>query len=98
MTVTVSISQLREDLSAYIARVQSGDSIVVKDEKKGIEVAEIIRKRQFDPKAFRRALYRVAGSVSAKDHPEWATPVKISRWLRKSRKQAERHFDVPSRH
>lgn len=98
MTVTVSISQLREDLSAYISRVQSGESIVVKDEKKGIEVAEITSRKQFDPEAYKAMLDRVAGSISAKDHPEWATPAKISRWLRRTRKQSERHFDVPPRH
>ena len=97
MNVTVSVSQFREDLSAYLARAQAGDKIVVRDEKRGAEVAELIGKKPFDPKAFRQVLREVAGSISAKDHPEWATPAKISRWLRRERKASERHFHVPVR-
>lgn len=97
MTITVSVSQFREDLSTYLARAQAGDRIVVRDEKKGAEVAELIGKKPFDPEVFRQILREVAGSISTKDHPEWATPAKISRWLRRERKSAERHFHVPVR-
>ncbi len=98
MTVTVSISQLREDLAKYIACAQSGDRVVVKDEKKGTELVEIIGKKAFDPEAFGRAMYKAAGVFTAKNHPEWATKKKVEQWLRKSRLADDRHFDVYPRH
>lgn len=98
MTVTVSVSQLREDLATYIARAQSGDRVVVKDEKRGTDLVEIIGKKTFDPEAFRRALHRAAGVFTAKNHPEWATKKKVEQWLRNGRLADERHFDVYPRH
>ncbi len=92
MTITVSISEFRQNISDYLARAQAGHTILLKDEKKGHAVAEVKGKKKFDPVTFQETLKKVAGTISAKDHPEWATPKKISQWLRKSRKAAERHF------
>ncbi len=90
MTITVSISQLRDDLAKYISRAQEGDRVVVKDEKKDVEVAEIIGKKPFDSEAFRRALHEAAGVLTAKNHPEWRTKRQVVSWLRRERKAAER--------
>lgn len=98
MTITVSISQFRRRLSDYIDKARNGSTVVVRDEKTDQDLVQVTGRKQWDPEAFRRTLYRVAGSISVKDHPEWATPSKISRWLRKERKAAEGHFDVPPRH
>ena len=98
MTITVSIGKFRQNVSDYLQKVREGNRVKLRDAKRDEIVASIIPEKKFDPEAFRRALYTAAGSISAKDHPEWATPAKISRWLRKTRKDAERHFDVPPRH
>lgn len=98
MTIIVSVSQFRQNLSDYLAKAQAGHTVVVKDEKKGDEMVEIVGKKKWDPEAYKGMLRRVAGTISAKNHPEWATPKKINQWLRKERLAAERRFDVPPRH
>lgn len=98
MTITVSISQFRQHMSEYLNRVKAGYTVVLRDEKQEEEIADVNPRKKWDPKAYRAMLERVAGSISVKDHPEWATPAKISRWLRKTRLQNERHFNVPTRH
>lgn len=97
MTMTVSISDFRDDISGYLDRVKRGDTVVIKDEKKDEEIAEIKAKKKFDPIAYRRMLKRVSGTFTARDHPEWASLPKIVSWVNTSRKQAERSFDVPPR-
>ena len=92
MTITVSISEFRQNIADYLARAREGHTIVLKDEKKGEEIAQLVGKKKFDPKTFGRALSALAGTISAKDHPEWATTGKINQWLRQTRKAAERHF------
>ena len=98
MTITVSISDFRQNLSDYLAKVRAGHRLVLRDEKQEETIASVVPEKQWDPEMFRRTLYRVAGSISVKDHPEWATPKKIERWLRKTRLANERHFHVPPRH
>lgn len=95
MTITVSISDFRNNISDYLQDLRLGHRIILKDEKKNEEVAEIVGKKKFDPEKFWAAMKKVAGTISVKDHPEWATPAKINKWLRKTRKESERHFDVP---
>ncbi len=94
MIITVSIGEFRQNISDYLARAQAGHRIILKDEKKGEEVAEIVGKKKFDPVAFRAMLDRVAGVFTVKNHPQWATKAKIEKWLRESRKRDERNFDV----
>lgn len=91
---TVSISQFRQDLSKYLAYVQRGATVVVKDEKTNQEIAEVIGKKTWDGQAYIAMLDRVAGTFTAKNHPEWATKQKVERWLRKSRLADERTFNV----
>ncbi|MBI3576486.1 hypothetical protein HY086_00380 [Candidatus Gottesmanbacteria bacterium] len=96
MTITVSISQFRQNVSDYLDKVRDGYRVILRDAKKDEIVASIVPEKRFDPEAYKAMLDRVAGSISAKDHPEWATPAKISKWLRKIRKANERHFHVPA--
>lgn len=94
MTLTVSVGEFRRRLSDYLAKASRGDTIIIKDEKKDNELAQLTGRRQFDPVAYGQALRRAAGTFTAKNHPEWATKAKIVSWLRKTRLANERHFDV----
>lgn len=94
MTLTVSVGEFRRKLSDYLAQAARGDTIIIKDEKKDDTIAELRGRRQFDPVAYGEALHRVAGLFTAKNHPEWATEKKVESWLRKTRLQGERHFDI----
>ena len=98
MTITVSISEFRQNISDYLARVKAGDTLILKDEKKDEKIADVVPRKKFDQKAYaadyRRMLKRVAGKITAKNHPEWATKAKVEKWLRKTRLANERHFDV----
>lgn len=92
MTITVSISDFRQNISDYLVQVQSGHTVILRDEKKGKEVAEITGRKKFDPEAFGRALNAAAGVFTAKNHPEWRTKQDVIRWVRKGRQEAERKF------
>ena len=48
MIITVSISEFRQNISDYLVRVKAGDTLVLKDEKKDEEVAEIKDFHVFD--------------------------------------------------
>lgn len=56
MTLTVSISEFRNNMSSYLEKVADGDKLLVRDEKKNKLVSEIIGRKEFDPDAFQRAL------------------------------------------
>ena len=92
MTITVSISQFRQNISDYLAKAQSGIRIVVRDEKENEDVVEIVGKNKWDPVAYIAMLDRVAGTFTVKNHPEWGTKKNVERWLRKSRLADERKF------
>jgi hypothetical protein len=92
MTITVSISEFRQNISSYLAKLGSEDTIVLKNEKNGEEIAEITGIKKWDPIAFKKALRQVAGTITAKNHPEWRTKQGVIRWFEKSRKAAERTF------
>ena len=92
MNITVSISEFRQNISEYLAKARAGDTIILKDDKKNEEVAEIVGSKKWDPIAFRKALHEAAGVFTAKNHPEWRTKRDVIRWVEKSRKDAERKF------
>ena len=92
--MTVSISDFRDDISGYLERVKRGDLIVIKDEKKGVPLAEVTAIKKFDANSYLRAMKKAAGTFTAKNHPEWATRSKVEKWLRSSRMNDERNFDV----
>lgn len=92
MTITVSISDFRQNISDYLARVKAGDTVILKDEKKDEDVAQLIGTKKFDPVAFGKALKKAAGVFTAKNHPEWRTKKDVIRWVEKSRAAADRTF------
>jgi len=94
MTITVSISDFRDNISDYLEKISRGDIVIIRDEKKNKEIAEVIGRKNFDPVAYRAMLKRVAGTFTAKSHPEWATRAKVEKWLRKTRMRDERKFNV----
>ena len=92
MTITVSISEFRNNISDYLAQVKAGDVLILKDEKKDEEVAEISGKKKFNPISYERALRKAAGIFTVKRHPEWRTKRQVIAWVEKSRREAERTF------
>lgn len=92
MTITVSISDFRNNLSDYLAQAREGHIIRIKDEKKGSDVAKLVGERKFDLASFKRTLREVAGTFTAEDHPEWRTKRDVIRWVEQGRKAADRTF------
>ncbi len=92
MTITVSISEFRQNMSKYLLGRQEGDIITLKDDKRGMYIADVVPRKTFDPAAFERALSEAAGVFTAKNHPEWRTKKDVIRWVRKERKAADRTF------
>ena len=95
MNITVSISEFRDNISDYLNKVSRGVTIVIKDEKKGQEIAKVTATQKWDPVAYRLMLKRMAENpISAKDHPEWATRKKVEKWLRQTRKNFDRDLGI----
>lgn len=92
MTLTVSISQLRNNMSDYLEKVIAGNRVLIRDEKKDTAIAELTKAKSFDKDAFERTLRKAAGVFTAQNHPEWKTKSKVSNWLTKSRLSDERSF------
>ncbi len=92
MTISVSVSKLRGDISKYFDFVSKGNTVLVKNERRGKDIAQITRLNTFDTDTYDVALKKFAGSVSAKDHPEWTTKQKVIKWVNDSRKTSERSF------
>lgn len=92
MTLTVSISEFRNNMSDYLDKVTSGTRVLIRDSKKDKTIAQITPSTSFDPEAFEKALDRAAGVFTAKNHPEWRTKKDIINWLRETRKNFDRKF------
>lgn len=92
MTITVSISQFRQNISDYLLLARAGNTVVLKDEKKGEEIAQLVGKKKFDPDAFGRSLKSASGVFTSEVHPEWRTKKNVIRWVEKGRKAADRIF------
>ncbi len=92
MTLTVSISEFRNNISLYLAKVNEGNQLLIKDGKKNLPIAQITKAHYFDKDLYQQALLKAAGVFTAKNHPEWATKAKISGWLVKSRLADQRSF------
>ncbi len=90
MTVTVSVSDLRSNISEYLARVMKGTRVLIRDEKKNISIAQITRTFVFDKTLYEGALKKAAGILTAKNHPEWSTKSHVTQWVTKSRLSDER--------
>ena len=92
MNVVVSISQFRQNIASYIEKAKKGDTVILKDEKKGQQVVQLVGKKKFDPDAFGKALKVAAGVFSAKNHPEWRTKRDVIKLVEQTRKASERNF------
>jgi len=92
MTLTVSITELRNNISSYLDKVKEGDQVLIKDNKRRVTVAQITKVHSFDRDSFLKTMERVAGVFSAENHPEWATKEKVIKWLRKTRQTNQRSF------
>ena len=92
MTVTVSVSDLRNNISTYLEKVMQGTRVLVRDEKRDIAIAEIIHTSSFDKTTYEKALQKAAGIFSEENHPEWKTEKDVSNWVSKSRLSDQRSF------
>jgi prevent-host-death family protein len=92
MTITVSVSQLRNNISEYLDRVSKGASLLVNDEKRGKRIAHITKAQTFDKDVYEKILRKVAGIFTAENHPEWKTKADVIAWVRKNRLANERKF------
>lgn len=94
MTHVVSISDFRQDMSYYIGLVSRGDTVILKDSKKNEEILQMTKTHKWDPVAYRKMLQTllIQPVFTAENHPEWATRAKVDKWLRETRKNADRDF------
>lgn len=92
MTIIISISQFRQNIADYIAKANEGHTVVLKDEKKDQQIAQLVGKKVFNPGTFGKALRDARGVFTARNHPEWRTKKDVTSWLRKSRLSDERTF------
>lgn len=92
MTLTVSVSELRNNFSNYLEKVMKGTRVLVRDEKRDITIAEIIHTVTFDKETYEKALRKAAGTFSSDNHPEWVDQKNIVDWITKSRLSDQRSF------
>ena len=92
MTLTVSVSEFRNNISEYLDKVAAGTRVFIRDAKKDKTIAEVASSKSFDPVAFEKALDKTAGVFTAENHPEWRTKKDVNRWLRETRKNFDRKF------
>lgn len=92
MTLTVSVSELRNNISQYLDRVVKGTRVLIRDEKRNMTIAQIIQTSLFDKDMYEKALRKAAGIFSVENHPEWSTQSKIVNWVTKSRTRDQRSF------
>ncbi len=92
MTLTVSVSDLRGNISQYLERVMKGTRVLIRDEKRDVTIAQITPTATFDKEAFGKALKEARGIFTAGNHPEWKTKEDIIKWVEQERKAADRTF------
>jgi len=92
MTLTVSISDLRNNLSDYLEKVMKGTRIFVRDDKRGITVAELIHTSTFDKVSYEKTLRKAVGVLSEDNHPEWKTKSDVINWVTKNRLSDDRNM------
>ncbi len=92
MVVTVSVSELRNNISNYLEKVMKGTRVLVRDEKRDITIAEIIQTSSFDKTTYEKALQKAAGIFSQENHPEWKTKKDVVDWVSKNRLSDQRSF------
>ncbi len=91
MTITVSISDLRNNIAKYLEQAANGVTIIVRDEKKDKTIAQIVAANTFDKNRYEMVLRDSAGALGD-EHTEWKNEEAIKEWLTKSRQDSERTF------
>lgn len=92
MTITVSISQFRDNISEYLEKASRGAQVIIRDKKRNREIAQITGTKKFDSVAFGKALKKAAGTFTAENHPEWTTKEDVIKWVEEGRAAADRTF------
>ena len=92
MTLTVSVSELRNNISDYLDKVLKGNRVLIRDEKRNKTIAQITQTSDFDKDAYEKALSKASGVFTAKNHPEWATKKKVIDWVANNRIKNQRTF------
>lgn len=92
MTLTVSVSELRKNISGYLDKVAKGSRVLIRDEKRNIPIAQITQTSAFDKTMYEKVLRKASGVFTAQNHPEWTTKIKVVDWVNKGRLAADRTF------
>ena len=92
MTLTVSVSELRNNISQYLEKAMKGNRVLIRDEKKDITIAQITKTSFFDKDMYERVLRKASGIFTKENHPEWNTKANVTNWLTKTRLSDERTF------
>lgn len=92
MSITVSVSQLRNNISLYLEKAMQGTQVLIRDDKKDKAIAQLTQTRSFDKEGYEKALRKAAGIFTAENHPEWKTKSDVIKWLEKSRLADDRSF------
>ena len=92
MTLTVSVSELRSNVSDYLARAIRGTRVLIRDEKKKKTIAQLTCVSAFDAHTYEQALKKAAGIFTFKNHPEWKARRDVTSWVHKGRLADERIF------
>lgn len=92
MTLTVSVSEFRNNISSYLAKVNDGNQLLIKDNKKKAMLAQVSKVYSFDKDSFEQSLRNAAGIFTAEHHPEWSTKLKVMKWVRRNRLRNQRTF------
>jgi len=92
MTLTVSVSELRNNISLYLERVVKGTRVLIRDEKREMTIAQITKASFFDKNIYEKVLQKAAGLFTQTNHPEWKTKSNVINWVRKNRLSDERSF------
>lgn len=69
-----------------------GTKVLVRDEKRGITIAEIVRTATFDKDIYEKTLRKAAGVFSTSNHPEWKTQDNVITWVTNTRLSDGRSF------
>lgn len=92
MTLTVSVSQFRQHIAEFLAKAEAGNLVIVKDERRDQQVAQLSGKKGFNSDAFGKALKEASGILTPEHHPEWKKERDVIKWVKQGRLSADRHF------
>lgn len=92
MTLIVSVGELKNNISEYLGQVLKGARLLIRDEKKGKNIAQITQTFSFDKHSYGKALLKAAGIFLSKNHPQWKTKSNITSWVKKQRLANDRTF------